>query len=121
MCFHYDGYTEFSEDRVVTARKPHKCTECGAVIEAGDKYRYYSGKFDGIFYVEKICRRCEYDRFRVVEQELAEGCGWSSAWPPFGELVEYLGDSGMGQTAPEDVPVSFRVGDEPKHPAAVPR
>jgi hypothetical protein len=117
MCFEYDGCTEFADDRVVAAKKQHRCSECGAIIIAGEKYHRHSGKFDGNFFVETLCRRCDYDRNRVVEHELSEGCGWHEAWPPFGGLVDYLRDSDMGQTQPEDVPEGFRVGDSPSRPA----
>jgi hypothetical protein len=117
MCFDNDGYVEFAEDRVVKARKPHKCTECGGAIGVAEQYHHYSGKFDGHFFVEKICRRCEFDRLRVVEHELAEGCHWDEAWPPFGGLVDYLHESELGQTRTEDVPTTFRVGDMPKEHA----
>lgn len=116
MCFDYDGYAEFTDDRVVTARKPHRCGECGAIIAKDEAYHRHSGKFDGEFYAEKVCRRCDYDRIRVVEHELAEGCHWNEAWPPFGSLVDYMYESELGQMRIEDVPVMFRVGDMPKQP-----
>ena len=116
MCFEYDGYNEFQSDSVVTARKAHRCYECRATIEPGDKYHYHTGKFDGRFFAFKVCRRCDYDRVRVVEHELAEGCRWDEAWCPIGGLSEYLSESGMGRTRPEDVPVSFQVGDLPAYP-----
>ena len=114
MCFEYDGYTEFAQDRVVKGRKTHKCGECRGSIAAGEDYYFHSGKFDGEFFTHKLCRRCAYDRTRVVEHELAEGCDWEESWPPFGGLVEHLCDSGLGQTRIEEVPASFRVGDEPR-------
>lgn len=114
MCFDYDGYPEFAQDRVVTARKPHRCNECYAMIAKGQDYYYHSGKYDGNFYSYKVCRRCSYDRVRVVEHELAEGCDWSDSWPPLGGLVQHLHDSELGQTKPEDVPASFQVGDNPR-------
>jgi hypothetical protein len=118
MCFDYDVSPEFMTDRVVTARKDHGCGECRATIAAGEAYRYYSGKFDGHFHIHKVCRRCSYDIVRVVEDELAEGCRWDESWPPLGGLVEHLHESGLGQTRPEDVPATFRVGDLPREPVA---
>jgi hypothetical protein len=118
MCFYYDGYHQFQDDRVVTARKAHKCAECGSAIAIGEKYHRHSGKYDGNMYTEKVCRRCDYDRIRVVEHELAEGCRWGESWPPLGGLREYLRESGMGQTKPEDVPESFQIGDQPRKPTS---
>ncbi len=119
MCFYYDGYNEFEHDRVVTARKAHKCDACRTPIVPGEDYHYHTGKFDGHFFANKVCRRCCYDRVRVVEHELAEGCSWNEAWPPISELTDYLGESEMGQTKPEDVPASFQVGDMPQRVAKV--
>lgn len=118
MCFEYDGHLGFFHDRVVVARKPHRCSECHTTIAARERYHYHTGQYDGDFFAEKVCRRCDFDRVRVVEHELAEGCEWHEAWPHLGELVSHLRDSGMGQTLPEDVPDTFQVGDEPKRPVA---
>jgi hypothetical protein len=98
MCFEYDDYPEFTDDRVVAARKSHRCDECRAVISPGERYYYHSGKSCG---------------------ELAEGCHWNEAWPPLGGLAGHLIDSGMGRTPPGDVPATFQVGDLPGKPAAV--
>jgi hypothetical protein len=89
------------------------------VISPGERYYYHSGKSCGEFYTVKECRRCCYDRVRVVERELAEGCHWNEAWPPLGGLAGHLIDSGMGRTPPGDVPATFQVGDLPGKPAAV--
>lgn len=103
----------------MTARKPHKCSACQLPIAPGERHHHHTGKFDGDLYSDKVCRRCDYDRVRVVEHELAEGCGWSEAWPSVHDLVDHLQESGLGQTRPEDVPASFRVGDSPQERAAV--
>ncbi len=118
MCFYDDGiYPEFQDDRVVTAKKEHKCSECKRAIAKGEQYYRHSGKCDGSFYVVKQCRRCCYDYNRIVESELAEGCHWSESFPPLGELKYILGDYEMTWTKPEDVPVWFQVGDQPRIPA----
>jgi hypothetical protein len=116
MCFYVDDYAEFASEGVSRARKAQRCCECKSTIAPGERYEWFSGKQDGEFFRLKSCRRCSYDRLRVVEHELAEGCDWEESWPPFGELVGYLKDSGMGQTRPEDVPASFDFGNQPKAP-----
>ena len=124
MCFYYDEEAQFSRSNVVKARKPHRCSACRREIAAGEQYERHSGLFDGSFFVEKVCRRCCYDTFRVVEHELAEGCFWSEAWPAVSDLVDYLMESDMSQTDPEKVPAAFKIGDQPpipKRPAEIAR
>jgi hypothetical protein len=117
MCFYDDnGPVEFARTGVSIARKPHRCFECRQAIAPGEPYEWFTGKSSGDFFSLKACRRCCYDRVRVVEAELAEGCDWHESWPPWGWLVEHLSESGMGQTRTEDVPASFAVGDQPKVP-----
>lgn len=59
----YDCYCdyerpEFYERIQHTARKPHKCEECGCAIQSGEKYERAAGKWDGRFDVFKTCCRC---------------------------------------------------------------
>lgn len=115
MCFDYDGeIAEFADTRIVKARKPHTCTACRGPIPAGETYERMSAMFDGAFFVDKLCRRCCYDRKRVVEHELAEGCHWSEAWPAAFDIVPYLTETGLGQTKPEDVPATYKIGYQPQ-------
>lgn len=114
MCFYSDDDApEMMTESTPKARKDHTCCECREVIPRGERYHLVSGKWDGNFDTFRTCRRCCFDRNRVVEHEIAEGCDWEDSWPPFGHLVGHLEESGMGQTKPEDVPVSFQAGDEP--------
>lgn len=53
-----DGYSQFHNDKMVTAKKEHKCTECRGIIKPGDKYEKATGKFDGEFYSYKTCPDC---------------------------------------------------------------
>ena len=118
MCFEYDGPNEFSNFKTVkAARKEHRCDECGGVVAVGESYLNATWKIDGDLGSAKVCRRCEYDRFRVAEHELAEGCRGSEIWCPIFGLVEYLAESGMGQTDPANVPAWYTIGDRPKEPA----
>lgn len=117
MCFECDGYNEFSSRSLPVARKAHRCEECGDPINPGEQYSYWSFKYDGHLGTFKSCRRCEYDRFRVAEHELAEGCGGSEIWCPFGELQEYLRDSEMGITPADQVPASYQLGSYPERKA----
>ena len=117
MCFEYDDYPEFSSSRVVKARKQHRCYVCGGIILVGEIHQTHTQKYDGVVSTSRVCRRCEYDIVRIVENELAEGCKWHEAWPSLGDVSEHLELSGLGRTPFDRVPESFKVGDQPKKPA----
>ena len=58
MCVH-DGYGPvFCREKYYTARKPHKCSECGAAIAIGECYRYIAGMWDD-FMTFKQCLSCD--------------------------------------------------------------
>lgn len=54
MCEYAQAYTS----TVRTARKTHKCCECGIEINRGDRYRYDSGIFDHQPFSHKRCSDC---------------------------------------------------------------
>lgn len=41
---------DFYTDKIVKAKKDHKCSLCGQKIQAGESYRRYSGKYEGDFF-----------------------------------------------------------------------
>jgi hypothetical protein len=49
---------EFVDTRVVAARKPHKCSECGGAIVKGERHQVRAYKFEGEFYAERVCDPC---------------------------------------------------------------
>ena len=53
----YDAPTLYC-DRMVTARKQHKCSECFRVIQSGERYEYVFGVWDGRPDRFKTCARC---------------------------------------------------------------
>ena len=61
------------------ARKNHKCCECRGVIEAGEKYHYHSGIWEGIPQSFKVCIDCEALRGKVAK----DGCLSYDEWPAF--------------------------------------
>ena len=63
--------SEFSSVSIRTARKVHRCGECHATIQPGDRYEYVIGKYeDGKFWVAKTCMICK----RIRDDLLP--CGW---------------------------------------------
>lgn len=53
----YDPATVYSS-AVRTARKPHRCEECGSKIEPGGKYEYVFGIWEGDVSIFKTCEAC---------------------------------------------------------------
>ena len=53
----YDS-PEFISTDTRTARKQHKCCECGHVIGPGEKYEHVGGKWDGRFDTFDTCEMC---------------------------------------------------------------
>lgn len=45
---------KFYDERLVTARKPHKCCETGRIIQPGERYWRITGKWDGT--VKTFCQ-----------------------------------------------------------------
>ena len=45
-------------DRIVTARKDHKCYECTAVIPKGAQYEFVKGCWDGAWSSYRTCLLC---------------------------------------------------------------
>lgn len=67
----FDGYWECSSSVMRKARKEHKCSECGRTIERGEKYNYFSGKWEGSFDDSKTCVDC----LSVIKVFFCNGAG----------------------------------------------
>lgn len=61
-----DDYPEFSDCKIVKARKIHKCSECHRDIAIGQQYERFSFKFDGHMYCEKTCLDCRNIRIGLT-------------------------------------------------------
>jgi len=53
-----DGSCDFMSQKIVKARKQHKCCECYRDIYPDEKYEYVSGVWEGNFDVYKTCIDC---------------------------------------------------------------
>lgn len=79
-------YTE----RIRTARKDHRCSECRRRIRAGEKYKYVSGIWDGYPSSYKTCSRCQVATEAHIAAEYnldGEHCV-----PILGSLIESIRD-----------------------------
>lgn len=63
------------------ARKPHKCTECGRVIDPGERYHFEAVLFDGAVGPHKTCEHCSVAR---------NWLGWECGGFVYGEVAEEI-------------------------------
>lgn len=86
-------------ERDVVARRTHACCECSAEIAIGERYRRSNGLWDGRWSEYKTCSRCSDLRERVRAAFLAEYS--QEELPAFGELDEWLSETGLTRESPE--------------------
>lgn len=78
-CSSYDGDApEFLTEKIVKARKEHKCCECGEKINKGEQYEKVIGKWDSGIDTIKTCLVC-----KTIREDLF--CSWN-----YGMLKEDL-------------------------------
>ncbi len=82
----------YSRDEYPTARKEHKCYECGRIIKIGEKYLRFVGLWDdcpdNIFLAFKTCLECKKDWDEVLE--VFHRNGEEDACRVFGSLSEAI-------------------------------
>lgn len=71
---------EIFRSRDVEARKVHRCCECGREISPGERYKYETGLWAGVFRAFKTCSDCLSVRSLFCDQ------------PPFTTLYSCLWD-----------------------------
>jgi hypothetical protein len=80
----YDGdCAEFHNVRTVTARREHKCCECGRVIQRGDRYESVVGKWEDEISRYRTCPLC----VEIREKFNSGGCTYTTIWE---EIRDYL-------------------------------
>ena len=89
-CVYVDEYSsplDFYSEKINTAYKKHKCSECGRVINPGEKYERVAGKWDGDFSTYKTCQDC----LSLRETFFCRGYAFSWLWHDFREFVADCG------------------------------
>ena len=76
ICIDVDEYCQTISQKIVKARKEHKCMECGDTIKKGDKYEYYFGKDNGTIFIHKTCQIC----FNIREDLFKCGYYFGMLW-----------------------------------------
>ena len=95
MC-RVDYCDEFAEEisrETPTARKAHRCGECGRAVEPGERYERIVAKWDGDLTVSKTCSHCVRAR-RWLERE----CGGFVYTEVADELAEHWQESAEYRT-----------------------
>lgn len=90
-----DDPAEVFTERWRVARKAHKCCECLAEINPGERYQYCTMIYEGTASDHKTCASCAETRDEYMRLTDAE------CWPPFGNLgccyVALLHEAGAAQ------------------------
>jgi hypothetical protein len=94
-CSVYDSESpELYFDKVVKARKEHKCCECREPIKKGDSYEYVKTLYDGYWDTYKTCIPCTRIRRDYCPR------GWIFEW--IFEFLEETIDECLGFRYTED-------------------
>lgn len=87
MCFYGDDGPEWYREKIVLARKQHRCAECQGVIPPATPYHYVVGKWDGDVSCFKVCPHCYFLRKAIAWVEIGEGCDEDESQPFLGDLA----------------------------------
>lgn len=87
MIDYSDGYSVVLDDRNHKARKPHKCSECYRIIQAGETYNVQRIVFDGDANSYKTCQHCQ-----VVKSWLVKECGGYVYQGVYDDIAEHAGE-----------------------------
>jgi hypothetical protein len=88
----YENTPSFFTERELTAKKEHKCCECGHVIKPGERYENVSGKWEE-FRTFKTCEKCA-DLRASLQDVMCPSFG-----DMFAEYREYLNNETEGFNA----------------------
>lgn len=84
MCYTYDDSIRIRNHAWRTARKQHRCSECGEKIQPGERYEYAAGIDDGSWVSWHICGDCNTIAAYLYAIERSEGCEEWESRPPLG-------------------------------------
>ena len=78
-----DGSPDLYTKKIVTARKEHKCYECGRVVITGEQYESVRGKWEGDFETYKTCTDC----LSLRDTFFNDGWGFGDIWWDFSDTL----------------------------------
>ena len=76
------------KEKIVTARKKHRCYECFQDIQPGEKYEYVSGIWDGDPQTYKTCLDC-----KSIRNVFFDSWQYTRVWDDFQYEFGYAGSA----------------------------
>jgi len=89
-----EGMPSFYTEKVVKARKMHKCVECHRGIKPGERYESAAGCWDDGFHVMKTCADC----LSVRNAMFCSGWMYGEIWNEVREHLYYVDDLDLETT-----------------------
>lgn len=86
-CICVDGgeAPSFYDEKIVKARKQHKCCECHKTIKKDEKYHFVSGMWEGGFDTYRTCLPCHGIRRDFFQCGFIFEKLWDDLWNAFAE------------------------------------
>lgn len=81
---------EFYDEKMVTGRKVHQCSECDRTIAVGEPHQRKSYKFEGEFHCDRICDGCR-EVAGEFDLRYVGGLLWESFWCEWDEGANLQG------------------------------
>jgi len=102
-CMYVPDYDspQFFREKMVKARKEHKCCECQRAIEPGETYEYSSGMWDGRLDQHKTCSDCVSVRANFCCDGYLFESLWEGLWEHVSELQGQLDSSCIVSLTPK--------------------
>lgn len=113
MCSDDLDYPEFYNTSTPTAKRRHRCDECGSFIPIGEKHRYTVGKWDGEFQSFRSHFACQDLREFITDVicgghgEIAIG-GLRDEIDELGDYFDYCQDGAAWKAAGMSAPNPMR-------------
>jgi hypothetical protein len=79
--------SKFIREKIVVARKKHRCSECGREIHIGEKYEYAFGVWNCDSNVYKTCSDCLSIRFVFLCYGWCYGQIWELTYEMLGDGI----------------------------------
>jgi len=94
-----DGAATTLSEKIVTARKQHKCHECQRKIQPGERYENYVGLYVNVFR-HKTCLDCVSLRDVFFTYGYTYEAIWQDMWEHIYECGDEISESALSRLTP---------------------